>query len=111
VYPRPQRPPNAAASDHPDGHDGRLGHPDMPVRPTVRPGRSTAQRQLPWPRSASWEVSTVERRVLGTISVIGAVVAGILLGVILFSSTPTTLEVDYSPSSVPASEPAAPAGD
>jgi hypothetical protein len=53
----------------------------------------------------------VERRVLGTISVIGAVVAGILLGVILFSSTPTTLEVDYSPSSVPASEPAAPAGD
>jgi hypothetical protein len=57
------------------------------------------------------EVIAVERRVLGTISVLGAVVAGILLGVILFSSTPTTLEVDYSPSSVPASEPAAPEGD
>jgi hypothetical protein len=50
-------------------------------------------------------VLDVERRVLGTISVLGAVVAGILFGVLLFSDTPTTLEVDYSPSSVPA-EPA-----
>jgi hypothetical protein len=53
-------------------------------------------------------VLDVERRVLGTISVLGAVVAGILFGVLLFSDTPTTLEVDYSPSSVPAAEPASP---
>jgi hypothetical protein len=44
------------------------------------------------------------RRVLATISVLGAVVAGILLGVILFTDQPTVLEVDFSPDSSPASE-------
>jgi hypothetical protein len=44
------------------------------------------------------------RRVLAAISVLGAVVAGILLGVILFADQPTVLEVDFSPDSSPASE-------
>jgi hypothetical protein len=39
------------------------------------------------------------RRVLGTISVLGAVMAGILLGVLLFTDQPTVLEVDFSPTS------------
>jgi hypothetical protein len=44
------------------------------------------------------------RRVLATISVLGAVVAGILLGVLLFVDQPTVLEVDFSPDSQPASD-------
>jgi hypothetical protein len=44
------------------------------------------------------------RRVLAAISVLGAVVAGILLGVILFTDQPTVLEVDFSPDASPASE-------
>jgi hypothetical protein len=40
-----------------------------------------------------------DRRVLGTISVLGAVLAGILLGVLLFTEQPTVLEVDFSPGS------------
>jgi hypothetical protein len=49
---------------------------------------------------------------LATISVVGAVLAGVLLGFLLFAGAPTTLEVDYSPSSSPspsATEPAEPA--
>jgi hypothetical protein len=44
------------------------------------------------------------RRVLATISVLGAVVAGILLGVLLFVDQPTVLEVDFSPDSQPVSD-------
>jgi hypothetical protein len=51
------------------------------------------------------------RRVLGTISVIGAVLAGILLGVLLFTDQPTVLEVDFSPDSRPATESSPPASD
>jgi hypothetical protein len=51
----------------------------------------------------------VNGRLLATISVLGAVLAGVLLGVLLFAEQPTTLEVDYSPSSDPASEATAPA--
>jgi hypothetical protein len=37
--------------------------------------------------------------VLATISILGAVVAGILFGVLIFADQPTVLEVDFSPSS------------
>jgi hypothetical protein len=40
-----------------------------------------------------------QNRVLATISILGAVVAGILFGVLIFTDQPTVLEVDFSPSS------------
>jgi hypothetical protein len=46
-----------------------------------------------------------DRRILGTISVLGAVIAGILFGVLLFTDQPTVLEVDFSPSSEAVADP------
>jgi hypothetical protein len=66
---------------------------------TVHPGRSTAAVPLPLLATSDLEVRVADNRVLATISILGAVVAGILFGVLIFADQPTVLEVDFSPSS------------
>jgi hypothetical protein len=46
----------------------------------------------------------VDHRLLATISVVGAIVAGILFGIMLFVDQPTVLEVDFSPTGDAAAE-------
>jgi hypothetical protein len=106
VYPRSRGWPNALAAGPSRRSAGSLPRAPPSIRPPVRARPFDRGRGATVGGTELWRKPVANRRVLGIISVLGAVVAGILLGVLLFADQPTVLEVDFSPDSASESAPA-----